>query len=1514
MNLYTLFEGSNKKKVREDFNGLQYGVQENDGLSGSLSTDNGVAAVQDTDNDLSPIGSYDYEDDHGITENDTPMLDEVAMNPTAFAQAIQGGADKGVLVGFEFETLIPASAVNTWKNGPQAGPVGYDATSTAWIEGKTVRDLLNGIKTHSGGSNSQTYEKWINDLFKYKASVKAETGNSSLWSHYRNWADTQIRARLEAERTASPVIEKLKELLKNRAFARTPVSWMDHQAEQRYGNIPNLSPKTLLLHVLKEKTGIDFSGRVAKSALTPEVITKIKDTCQHLYRVTRNPIDQQYSEVANAVDARRDELYKEYIPGWSYRQPVTDETETLFQEHFTNFCTQSLGSDNLKTLLQTKLAFKGRVNNNTETLKEKLWFFVTPGAEEPSSMRARQRSYTSYSDGADYLKANLKDVFGDNMVIFTNYHQASKKLDRWYIEPDGSLRPNSGDYAAEVVSPPLKSDAAMAALRTWYQKAETLKFYTNNSTGLHINVSIPDKIDVLKLAVFAGDQHVLKQFGREDNSYARSVIKSLKGQGNLPELGSIEFKQAEKQMKELITRISGDHFATVNFNGKYVSFRHAGGDYLKKEQDITNTVGRFVRAMLLAADPAAHRDEYVAKLVKIMKTPEVPTSDKLGLTDIRAIASRGIPVQYIDFVATQGSNPAEAQSAADEYAKSNYGYNKVNIIITADPTARERLLADRGFSSVTKEHIQNAPEEMFFRAEIFPTTRRSLESFANRFSNYGTDRGSAFGMYGQSRDKRAVGVTAMTAVKQTDPGFVNAVKALRGEATKPIPLPGTKAAPKVTAASFASQRTGQDPAQVQPRNTREIPSAGSTETQPQPSSDDESEPAGEERTYNILGTDGDVLQHYNGTLADTRRVAQSVADRVDDTVYIMDNGSHVATIRPAESASNTEGTADTYRFVLASTRETLTVEHNYSIEAATDLAEDYAEHYGETILIYDGDGDLVDQISPSEGDAEEESNTPSTWTLNNGEMVRHYDSTQVNSDRAYELAREMYSQYSRPVTISRDGTTYGHWPHQQQPQAAEYEFRDTDGNVRARAEFSSDDIALQQAAEMAQRRAQVIIVYRGERIIGHGYPNGQYTHVTAGSQEQSQQQQSTQDYFWRFVNPENQNVIDSFRSGDENAMRQLAQTYANRANAPIALTRSGRPFELIEPQELTESRIFHSDEKVNVVYQPHNSNAKVIVAKAVDHMMASKVINSYVHRSKQNPNRAPVTAKDFVLNPAKGYTTAESQDGSGVTSPGGGTSDDSTSPIHGFNEDRQPMSQMSRELLRVARQSNPEALSDTDAINAYMSSIAKKTQDNYKQVNNILRQLDPLSNELDNTERELHDVERVNKSQQELLRRLSQRVDQAKTQTLPSQQRAADVPTQQAAAKAEKERDDITQKLDRLEKPAQTVQQPVSQAGQPAAAVADTQARQDIASVTKQIQDLEQKMYAKDTTDKARAGIIRDMNKLKSTLGGANPDKIRDLARSLHITEPEQQELPFNEDEVMESHLYALKRAGYDIL
>jgi hypothetical protein len=190
-----------------------------------------------------------------------------------------------------------------------------------------------------------------------------------------------------------------------------------------------------------------------------------------------------------------------------------------------------------------------------------------------------------YSEAAEVLKYHVAQTMGTKVNVFTSYHERNKNMRDWYIEPDGSLQADDDmDATAEIVSPPLPAVKAIEDLQKFYAMAAQLKLYTNDSTGLHINVSIPLKLDILKLAVFLGDQYVLKYFNRQDNDYASSVTKSL----NRHIQSEPETNFSMKALQGIVANYSGSHTASISNNGKYISFRHAGGNYLADYNGIYN--------------------------------------------------------------------------------------------------------------------------------------------------------------------------------------------------------------------------------------------------------------------------------------------------------------------------------------------------------------------------------------------------------------------------------------------------------------------------------------------------------------------------------------------------------------------------------------------------------------------------------------------------------------------------------------------------------------------------------------------------------------------------------------------------------------------------------------------------------------------------------------------------------------------------------------------------------------
>lgn len=222
---------------------------------------------------------------------------------------------------------------------------------------------------------------------------------------------------------------------------------------------------------------------------------------------------------------------------------------------------------------------------------------------------------------APAIKKYLSD--GKKPIVFGEYHEETKNLKRWYIEPDMSIGAKIvEDGTAEIVSPPLPVKKAVSALKGFYSMAADLNLYTNNSTGLHINISVPQDIDILKLSLFLGDHYLLKYFNRQNNSYAQSIIKDIeKKVDDIDDLINFSKEERIKILRDIAEEFSQDHMASVSANedGEYISFRHVGGDYLSDYTKIFTTLGRLVRVMMIASDPQAYREEYLKKITKIMQ-------------------------------------------------------------------------------------------------------------------------------------------------------------------------------------------------------------------------------------------------------------------------------------------------------------------------------------------------------------------------------------------------------------------------------------------------------------------------------------------------------------------------------------------------------------------------------------------------------------------------------------------------------------------------------------------------------------------------------------------------------------------------------------------------------------------------------------------------------------------------------------------------------------------------------
>jgi hypothetical protein len=249
----------------------------------------------------------------------------------------------------------------------------------------------------------------------------------------------------------------------------------------------------------------------------------------------------------------------------------------------------------------------------------------------------------------DEIGAELQQVVGMPVKVSSNYHSTPRKEGQWIIEPDGSLNPDDRyeEAGLEIVSPPMPLLVTLEKLKQvtdWANDPNGGNAYTNASTGLHMGVSLPTRggdVDYVKLILFMGDKYVQEKFGREANNFCASALNKLqqniKG-GKSDPAGVIKLLKhglTELAYKELQKGVGSSKYTSAHLQNGYIEFRSPGGDWLAKADEeidiLENTMLRFARAMAIAGDPSADRQEYAKKLYKLVTSDNEQYADQLRL-------------------------------------------------------------------------------------------------------------------------------------------------------------------------------------------------------------------------------------------------------------------------------------------------------------------------------------------------------------------------------------------------------------------------------------------------------------------------------------------------------------------------------------------------------------------------------------------------------------------------------------------------------------------------------------------------------------------------------------------------------------------------------------------------------------------------------------------------------------------------------------------------------------------
>lgn len=240
---------------------------------------------------------------------------------------------------------------------------------------------------------------------------------------------------------------------------------------------------------------------------------------------------------------------------------------------------------------------------------------------------------TGYSiSRAEEIAYEIESAMDIEVQAFEDYHGGKNAAEgMWRIEPDGSLTPDDRytEAGMEIITPnnglPLKEGIAKM-MELFKLLKSRRRAYTSESatTGLHINLSIPEQyekeIDYTKLVLFSGDEYVLEQFDRVGgyNDEAVGQITLAITSGNVEEALRLMRKGMTTAASVSLIRSNKSRTVTVNKKPGYVEFRVVGNDYLSMADEVRMAVLRFARALTIAADPEAYKEEYAKKLYKLI--------------------------------------------------------------------------------------------------------------------------------------------------------------------------------------------------------------------------------------------------------------------------------------------------------------------------------------------------------------------------------------------------------------------------------------------------------------------------------------------------------------------------------------------------------------------------------------------------------------------------------------------------------------------------------------------------------------------------------------------------------------------------------------------------------------------------------------------------------------------------------------------------------------------------------
>jgi len=504
-------------------------------------------------------------------------LDEVKMSPSALEQFANSEAAKGIRAGFEAELIFRDTQGDDNDEGDLEPD--YEADERAY----SIQQVIEFFENDDYGYGISDRQR--NRLEEQLDETYFEWRDEQMMSDFRNDVDDLVREQWLEER---PMEERI------RAALVDGMELSDEDADR--------------IIAASDKAPV-----FTRSSDQQEYAQQNKD--YELYLQADRIADDILDEDVEQSIEKQDEYYDQALD--NYRDNYSGDDDSFFSDVGLRWMSDVAEQYNLD------------------------WPYYTGGGRQNEGSR-------SWED----IGAELQEVIGMPVEVSSSYHSATRKEGQWIIEPDGSLDPDdrSEEMGLEIVSPPmplLQTIEKLKQLVDWANSPEGGNAYTNSSTGLHMGVSLPVRggdVDYVKLILFMGDKYVLEKFGRSANTYTASAFNKIKqnlGSQGLYKAsadGVIKLLQhglTELAYKELQKGVGTSKYTSAHLQNGYIEFRSPGGDWLAKADEeigvLENTMMRFARAMAIAGDPGAERQEYAKKLYKMVTTDNEQYADQLRL-------------------------------------------------------------------------------------------------------------------------------------------------------------------------------------------------------------------------------------------------------------------------------------------------------------------------------------------------------------------------------------------------------------------------------------------------------------------------------------------------------------------------------------------------------------------------------------------------------------------------------------------------------------------------------------------------------------------------------------------------------------------------------------------------------------------------------------------------------------------------------------------------------------------